>query len=117
MVVVSEVCMCTCGRAVGMSYIALCSGAHVKYINVLNLHQLHCTYIQGMSLQNAHSVILIYDALYYVRSSMDPVPPSTIHVGCCMKRGDQQRCHNEVQPAYVSACNGGSRSNLSYLDM
>ena len=32
-VVVSGVCMCACGQ-VGMSYIALCSDADVKYINV-----------------------------------------------------------------------------------
>ena len=31
------VCVCACGR-VGMSYIALCGGADVKYICVLNLH-------------------------------------------------------------------------------
>ena len=39
--------------------LALCSGADVKYINVSNLHQLQCIYIQGMSLQNVHSVILM----------------------------------------------------------
>ena len=60
-VVVSGVCMCACGQ-VGMSYIALCSGADVKYINVSNLHRLQCIYIQGMSLQNVHSVILICHA-------------------------------------------------------
>ena len=37
------VCMCACGR-VGMLYIALCSGADVKYITVSNLHRLQCIY-------------------------------------------------------------------------
>ena len=45
-VVVSGVCMCACGQ-VGMSYIALCSGADVNYINVSNLHRLQCIYIHA----------------------------------------------------------------------
>ena len=35
---------CACGR-MGMLYVALCSGADAKYINVLNLHRLQCIYI------------------------------------------------------------------------
>ena len=50
------------GVHVDRSYIALCGGADVKYITVSNLHQLQCIYLQGMSLQNVHSVILICDA-------------------------------------------------------
>ena len=66
--------MCACGR-VGMLYIALCSGVDVKYITVLNLHQYTSVsiYMQGMSLQNAHSVILIYMSCR-VPVYMDPIP-------------------------------------------
>ena len=45
-VVVSGVCMCAC-RRMGMLYIALCSGADVKYINVSNVHRLQCIYIHA----------------------------------------------------------------------
>ena len=55
-----------------MSYIALCGGADVKYINVSNLHQLQCIYIQGMSLQNAHSVIIICHAEFQYEPNSHP---------------------------------------------
>ena len=124
-------------RWVGMSYIALCSGAdaNVNYINALNLHRLQCICIQGMSLQNAHSLIIILmpciipvwtkfsftkhptsyilaviimcDAEFQYEPSSYPaniVPVAQCYVSNWWsltgewKRGDQQRCHNVVQP-------------------
>ena len=69
-VLVRATCMCTCSVCVHadgwacrtLHCVYIRSGADVKYINVSNLHQLQCIYIQGMSLQNGHSVISICHA-------------------------------------------------------
>ena len=66
------VCMCTCGR-VGMSYIALCSGADVKYINVSNLHRLQCIYTHAGNKLTKCPFCYIYMSCR-VPVYMDPIP-------------------------------------------
>ena len=66
------VCVCACGQ-VGMSYIALCGGADVKYMKVSNLHRLQCIYIHAGN-ELTKCLFCYFNMSCRAPVCMDPIP-------------------------------------------